>query len=99
MSLSDDAWRKLKLSLPIGEDVSCVVTMHARFGFFVEIEDYPDANALVLAPDFEHDSKPMTPPGSFPAVASRIQAEVLDHVDQTKQLRLRVRAHGHGDAT
>ena len=93
MSVSDAEWRKLKLALPVGSDVHCEVKTRARFGFFVTVVDHPELNAVVLAPDFERRGKSVTSPEDFPPVGSQLTAEVLDHVDQTRQVRLKVGPH------
>ncbi|MGH9223343.1 MAG: hypothetical protein ACRD2W_06065 [Acidimicrobiales bacterium] len=87
MMITDDAWDALKLALPVGQTVRGHVTVHARFGFFVELDEHPSANAVVLAPDF---TPTRAESDLFPPVGSLVEAEVLDHVDLTKQIRLRM---------
>lgn len=93
--IPDDDWRQMKLRLPVLTEVRCEVTSHARFGFFVAVDDYPELNAVVLAPDFERSSIPVTSFEDFPEVGSHMKAEVIDHIDETKQVRLRVGQHVH----
>lgn len=49
MTGPDEGWEALKKALPVGRRMQGQVTAHARFGFFVELDEHPDANA----PDFE----------------------------------------------
>ena len=91
--VSDSEWQQLQLSLPIGSDVACEVAHHAPFGFFVTIFAHPDISAVVLVPDFERADKARTDVDDYPDIGSRLVAEVADHVDLAKQVRLRVGAH------
>jgi ribosomal protein S1 len=101
MTMTDDAWTALKLAVPVGGTVHGRVIQHARFGFFLELDDHPTANAVVLAPDFERergDRGESTEPLEFPSVGSRVEADILDYVDLTKQIRLQVSPHHHIEA-
>ncbi len=86
---------ELKVALPVGSTVRCTVKLHARFGFFVEIDGHTDANALVLITDFERARRPQTEVADFPPVGTLIDAAVLDHVDPTRQIRLHGPTNGH----
>lgn len=96
MTTTDDEWAALKLAVPVGKTVRGRVNEHARFGFFVELEDHPSSNALGLAPDFEREGGEgagATEPPEFPSIGSRVEADILDHVEPTKQIRLHVAPH------
>lgn len=91
--ISDSEWQQLQFDLPIGSDVACEVAHHAPFGFFVTIFTHPDVSAVVLVPDFKRADKAWTDVDDYPAIGSRLLAEVADHVNLSKQVRLRVGAH------
>ena len=96
MTVSDNEWRELKDALPVGETVHGCVTHHARFGFFLNLEDLPTVNAVVLARDFDRaadDDDSWVEPFGFPTLGSRVEAVVLQHVDSTRQIRLHVDSH------
>lgn len=87
MVLSEVEWNAIKGALPIGRKLECSISQHATFGFAVQIDGLPSANAVVLLPDYRVGNTAGQP--GFPKVGSRIVATVLDHVDLTKQIRLR----------
>lgn len=92
-SVTESEWAELRLATPVGSTVHATVTQHARFGFFLDLEEHSAANAVVLAPDFDHFASEQASPTAFPPVGSRVQAEVRHHVEPTMQIRCQLGRH------
>ncbi|MFD1145581.1 RNA-binding protein [Saccharothrix hoggarensis] len=82
-------WERVKSRLPMGAEVRGTVLVHAPFGIFVDLAEAPGANAVLDGIDYRPGGEPVGPDG-WPPKGAPIEAVVVDHVDENRQLKLRV---------
>ncbi|RSK48377.1 hypothetical protein [Hymenobacter rigui] len=87
-----DQWATLQQQFPIGSKVHGRVVHVARFGVFVELDEFPADNVLLEI--FQMPQRELEPlqrltyPDGYPAVGTRIEAFILHWPEQSGQIRL-----------
>lgn len=90
VSVSPDEWKRLRETVSFGDILEGAVSVHAPFGFFLRLDRYPEATAVVLISEYRPNGEPCVDQAEFPPVGTRVRGAVRDLVDPTREIRLSV---------
>ncbi|GHF30439.1 RNA-binding protein [Streptomyces morookaense] len=87
--IDETTWTEAKEAFPIGSSVQGEVLTNRSFGFFVKLPGNPDAVAVVDAISYIPHGVPVDA-ALWPKPGQKISAEVVDHAEHNRQIKLRV---------
>jgi ribosomal protein S1 len=87
--IDEQTWNAAKAGLPLGTKVSAVIVLHTPFGMFVQVPEVPDARVLIDAIAYLPSGGPVDPE-QWPKPGETVDAVVVDHVENDREVKLRV---------
>ncbi|MET4106898.1 hypothetical protein [Hymenobacter sp. UYP22] len=96
LSFSQTQWNELAQRFPFGTTIHGIIVHVARFGVFVQVDEFPDVNALLeiihmpytQAEPSAEPFHPLSHPDQYPATGSRIEALILGWSEKPGDVRL-----------